>query len=144
MLMSWSHTLQPSPIFENFPLKVIRQFKSLNISCPDSLLGTCSKPCTFFHHNPMSVNWCYCTWVNGPMFGSLTLLQRVVVHIEQYLAIWILIINIDLFYNHLGFIILQNLKTYQFLSISSHLNLLQANTPALPYWQIIFRASSKI
>ena len=44
----------------------------LSMSHPHSFLGSCNKPCTFLHHNLMSVDWHCCALVSWPKLGSVT------------------------------------------------------------------------
>ena len=47
-------------VFTNSILKATGEFGLLSTNCLFSLLGTCNKCCTFFHHSQMSVDWfCY-------------------------------------------------------------------------------------
>ena len=62
--MSWSHTLRLPSL--TLPLKMppwspLGSLMFWAWAAPDSLSGSCSKRCTFLHHNPVSVDWLYCT-----------------------------------------------------------------------------------
>ena len=41
-------------------------------SHPSPCMASYNKPCPFLHHNLVSVDWLYCTWVSRPKFGSVT------------------------------------------------------------------------
>ena len=59
-----------------FPWKPLSIWEILNISQPynnNSFPGAYNHSCTFFYHNPVSVDWLYCVQANRRKFGLLTL-----------------------------------------------------------------------
>lgn len=50
-----------------------------------SLLGACTKHCTFFYHNPMSVN-CLCCQVSRPKFDLVSARCRMM-HLRPYVSL---------------------------------------------------------
>lgn len=74
MSTSWSHPPTPSLMlfFKMLPRKPLGSSGLLSSGCPGLLAWHRGINCTFLHHNPVSVEWLYCTWVNGPKSGSVT------------------------------------------------------------------------
>ena len=61
---AWVDHAHHSPLYlvfkKTFPWKPLGNSGFLSTSCPDSLLGTSNKCCTFLHYNPVPVHWfCY-------------------------------------------------------------------------------------
>lgn len=72
--------------FKSSSLKAcIREFESFERSPLYSLLGACTKHCTFFYHNPMSVN-CLCCQVSRPKFDLVSARCRMM-HLRPYVSL---------------------------------------------------------
>ena len=67
---SWSSTLTWS--LQVLGWNPLGSWRCLSTSCLRFLVWPYNKHWTFIHHNLVSVDWLYCTWVSGPKFGLVT------------------------------------------------------------------------
>ena len=60
-------------VFKSLPLESHWGVRIFWVSAArTSCLVPCNKHCTLLHHN---LSWLYCTWANGPKFGSVTIVS---------------------------------------------------------------------